>query len=217
MSVKIADQVDGEHRETAWTLYSEAFAELNALAVQRHLMYRHEFDDVMADPRIAKYLCLDDGDTIRGMSIYTNDLDAVPLISPPYFARRWPQHYAERRIWYCGFVATQADARAAAAFGELVTAMYHAAATQGGLIALDFCSRTDEVRHMSRVAAPPLRRRARAADRRTAVLALRVPLQRGDSRTKPSITGPTVGSAAPGPIRRPDRHGPPATASARRA
>ncbi|WP_433616998.1 hypothetical protein ACQP2P_16480 [Dactylosporangium sp. CA-139114] len=151
MTVKIVDSVCGDLREAAWTLYSEAFAELNALAVQRHLMYRHEFDDVMGDPRIAKYLYVGDDDSIRGLSIYTNDLNAVPLISPPYFARHWPQHYAERRIWYCGFVATQADARAATAFGELVTAMYHTAAAQNGLIALDFCTRTDEVRHMARV------------------------------------------------------------------
>jgi len=142
MNVKIVDQVTGEQREAAWTLYSEAFAELDALAVQRHLMYRNEFDDVMDDARIHKYLCLDTDDTIRGMSIYTNDLGAVPLISPAYFARRWPEHYAERRVWYCGFVATQADARAATAFGELVTQMYLTAAAQNGLIALDFCNRT---------------------------------------------------------------------------
>jgi hypothetical protein len=151
MNVKIVDLVQGDLREEAWTLYSEAFAELNALAVQRHLMYRHEFDAVMDDPRVDKYLCLDDDDTVRGMSIYTNHLDAVPLISPPYFAHRWPEHYREQRIWYCGYVATQADARAATAFGELVTAMYLTAASQNGLIALDFCSRTDEVRRMSRV------------------------------------------------------------------
>ena len=151
MTVKIVDQVDHEQRDTAWQLYSEAFAELNALAVQRHLMYRHEFDDVMADPRVAKYLCLDGDGNLRGMSTYTNDLDAVPLISPPYFERRWPQQYQQRRIWYCGFVATQTDAAAATAFGELVTAMYHTAAVADGLIALDFCHRTDEVRQMSRV------------------------------------------------------------------
>ncbi|GAA4253154.1 hypothetical protein GCM10022255_052880 [Dactylosporangium darangshiense] len=151
MNVKIVDQVQGELREAAWTLYSEAFADLNALAVQRHLMYRHEFDDVMGDARIAKYLCLDTDDTVRGLSIYTNELDAVPLISPAYFERRWPAHYAEGRIWYCGFVATQADSRAATAFGELVTQMYLTAAAQNGLIALDFCNRTDEVRHMARV------------------------------------------------------------------
>jgi hypothetical protein len=151
MNVKIVDQVQGGLRDEAWALYSEAFEELNALAVQRHLMYRNEFDDVMADNRIQKYLCLDDDDSLRGMSIYTNDLDAVPLISPPYFERRWPQHYAERRIWYCGFVATQKDGRAATAFGEMVAAMYFTAAAQNGLIALDFCKRTDDIRHMSRV------------------------------------------------------------------
>jgi hypothetical protein len=48
-------------------------------------------------------------------------------------------------------VATQADGRAATAFGELVTAMYLTAAAQNGLIALDFCSRTDEVRYMTLV------------------------------------------------------------------
>lgn len=151
MNVKTVDQVQAELRDEAWTLYSEAFEELNALAVQRHLMHRNEFDDVMSDSRVQKYLCLDDDDTLRGLAIYTNDLDSMPLISPPYFERRWPEHYAERRIWYCGFVAVQRDGRAATAFGELVTAMYLAAATQNGLIALDFCRRTDEVRHMSRV------------------------------------------------------------------
>ncbi|WP_327007701.1 hypothetical protein OHA72_10730 [Dactylosporangium sp. NBC_01737] len=151
MTIKIHDILGGDLREAAWALYSDAFRELDALAVQRHLMYRGEFDDVMDDPRVQKYLCLDLDDTLRGLSIYTNDLDAVPLISPAYFHRRWPQHHAEHRIWHCGFVATQTDGRAAAAFGELVTAMYHTAAGRDGLIALDFCARTDEVRHMSRV------------------------------------------------------------------
>ncbi|GGM57877.1 hypothetical protein ACFFX1_17050 [Dactylosporangium sucinum] len=151
MNVKIVDLVQGDLREEAWTLYSEAFKELNALAVQRHLMYRNEFDEVMGDPRIQKYLCLDLDDALRGLSIYTNQLDAVPLISPQYFERRWPAHYADQRIWYCGFVATQQDSRAATAFGDLVSAMYFTAAGQNGLIALDFCNRTDEVRRMSRV------------------------------------------------------------------
>ncbi|MGI5238651.1 hypothetical protein [Dactylosporangium sp. CA-139066] len=151
MTVKVVAQVDTDQRETAWALYSTAFAELNALAVQRHLIYRHEFDDVMNDPRVDKYLCVDGDGTLLGLSTYTNELDAVPLISPPYFQRRWPQQYAEQRIWYCGFVATEDHARAATAFGELVTAMYHTAAAKNGLIALDFCHRTDKVRRMSRV------------------------------------------------------------------
>jgi len=151
MNVKVVDEVHGKLAEQAWTLYYDAFRELNGFAVQRHLMYRSEFDEVMRDPRVQKYMCLDADDTLCGLSTYTNDLDAVPLISPQYFERRWPQHYAERRIWYCGFVAIHPNGRAKNAFGELVEAMYLVAATQNGIIALDMCRHNDEVRRLSRV------------------------------------------------------------------
>lgn len=149
--IKVVDDVHGELLEEAWALYYAAFKDLNAMAVQRHLMYRAEFDDVMRDQRVQKYLCLDDTDSLCGLSTYTNDLDAAPLISPAYFERRWPVHYAERRIWYCGFVGIHPKAQAATAFGELVEAMYRLAATQNGIISLDMCRFNDQKRHMSRV------------------------------------------------------------------
>jgi hypothetical protein len=152
MTIKVVDQVQDDLIEPAWTLYHDAFEGLNSLTVQRHLMYRSEFDDVMLDERVQKYLAIDDDDgALRGLSTYTNDLDAVPLISPQYFARRWPKHFAERRVWYCGFVAVQDDQRAARAFGELVEAMYLVAAAQDGIIGLDICRHNDDARRMSRV------------------------------------------------------------------
>jgi hypothetical protein len=151
MNVKVVDVLHNGLAEEAWTLYHDAFKDLNAFAVQRHLMYRTEFDDVLLDHRVQKYLCLDDDDTLCGLSTYTNDLAAMPLISPQYFERRWPQHYAERRIWYCGFVAVHPNGRAANAFGELVEAMYLVAATQNGIIALDMCRYNDQQRRLSRV------------------------------------------------------------------
>ena len=90
MLVKVIDQVpDGDLRETLWKLYEDSFAELRSLAVQRHLMYRSEFDEVMDDPRISKYLALEDNGTPVGIATYTNDLEAVPLIAPEYFERHW--------------------------------------------------------------------------------------------------------------------------------
>jgi hypothetical protein len=128
MVIKVIDQVnDPETLECAWELYIEAFRDLNALAVQRHLMYRSEFDELMRDQRVQKYMCLDDDGTLLGMSTYTNDLDAVPLIAPEYFERHWPDHYAANKIWYI------------------------VAATQNGLVGLDICSYNDDVRNMSRV------------------------------------------------------------------
>jgi hypothetical protein len=152
MVIKIVDQVgDGELLESAWDLYEDAFRELNALAVQRHLMYRSEFDDVMRDTRVQKYLCVDDDSSLSGLATYTNDLRAVPLIAPEYFARRWPELYRQRKIWYCGFVAVTPGGRGNRSFAQLVEAMYTDAADHNGIIGLDLCQFNAERRNMSRV------------------------------------------------------------------
>jgi hypothetical protein len=156
MNIKTADQLDESLLGEAWTLYHEAFKELNFLAVQRHLMYRSEFDDVMLDGRVQKYLCLDDNAALCGLSTYTNDLDAMPLISPQYFERRWPRHYAERRIWYVGFVAVAATAPITT-FSSLIAAM-HATSTRDALTVLDVCTHTETVRHLPRSVRVLLRR-----------------------------------------------------------
>jgi hypothetical protein len=158
MNIKVLDVLDGSLLEEAWTLYHEAFHELNALAVQRHMMYRHEFDQVMRDKRVQKYLRLDDVGALCGLSTFTNDLDAVPLISPQYFQRRWPQHYEERRIWYVGFVAVHPNVRAMNVFVELVEAMQMVAAPQHGIVGLDLCRYNDESRRMSRAVGMLVRR-----------------------------------------------------------
>jgi hypothetical protein len=148
MTIKVVDELHETLIEDAWKLYHEAFSELNAFAVQRHLMYRSEFDEVMLDPRVQKYLCLGDDGNLSGVATYTNDLDAVPLISPRYFERRWPQHYAEGRIWYVGFVAVR-DGVPLTVFGEIIGAM-HETSGRHAITALDVCARTDAVRHLPR-------------------------------------------------------------------
>lgn len=152
MVVKIVDQIsDAAEIERLWDAYADVFAGIDALAVQRHLMYRSEFEDVMRDARVQKYLSLDDSGNLCGLSTYTNQLEAMPLISPAYFRRRWPELYAQRKVWYCGFVAVFPEGRANHAFAEMVEAMYLTAAAQNGIIALDFCRHNDDERKMSRV------------------------------------------------------------------
>lgn len=152
MLVKPIDQItDDQIIDAAWGLYQEAFEELRSLAVQRHLMYRDEFVENMKDPRVTKYLALRDDGTLCGISTYTNNLEAVPLIAPEWFERHWPEHYATKRIWYIGFVAVHPEAQGRQAFAELVEQMYLVASSQNGLVGLDICTYNDEVRHMSRV------------------------------------------------------------------
>lgn len=152
MLVKIIDQVtDDEIINAAWDLYQESFQDLRHLAVQRHLMYRDEFEAVMKDQRIAKYLALRDDGTLCGLSTYTNDLEAIPLISPDYFKHHWPEHFATNRIWYIVFVAVHPEEQGRRAFAELVEQMYLVASNQNGLVGLDICTYNDKVRNMSRV------------------------------------------------------------------
>src|SRR5262245_65107370 len=54
MTIKVFDELHETLIDEAWELYYGAFQELNALAVQRHLMFRDEFDVVMRDARVKK-------------------------------------------------------------------------------------------------------------------------------------------------------------------
>ncbi len=141
VNVKVVQALDAHLLPRAWAMYWDAFNQLNAEAVQRHLMRRHEFDQVMADGRVQKYLCFDDTDTLVGLATYTNQLDAVPLISPAYFARRWPDLFDEHRIWYCGFVSVAPAAQATGPFQALVESMWRQADDTAGVIVLDLCRR----------------------------------------------------------------------------
>jgi hypothetical protein len=152
MLIKVVDQIiDEDLHSAAWQLYQDCFEELNTLAVQRHMMYKSEFDEVMADTRVDKYLALTDEGTLCGITTYTNDLEAVPLISPQYFERHWPEHYAAKKIWYIGFIAVSPEFQGREAFAQMVEQMYLVASIQNGLVGLDICSYNDDVRHMSRV------------------------------------------------------------------
>ncbi len=147
--------VDGDLGVDCWKLYETAFRQVNALAVQRHLMSQDEFDAAMADVRVRKFVAYDHGTVppvLVGLATFTNDLDAVPLVSPQYFERRWPHLYADRRIWYCGFVGVIPGPRGMAtdAYARLVAAMFETAADDGAMIVLDLCDHNAHQRGMAR-------------------------------------------------------------------
>jgi hypothetical protein len=146
MEIDVVKVLADPWREAAWRLYNDAFDELRATAVQRHVMYRHEFDEVMADERVMKYVGLEGEPAIMtGLATFTNDLDAMPLISPEYFARRWPDRYAERRIWYIGFFAVHPEHRGTGMFEAVIGNMWQLVLAGHGIAALDICRRNDRL------------------------------------------------------------------------
>ena len=143
MRVDVEKVLSGTRREEAWQLYREAFEDLRYAAVQRHLMHRAEFDEVMSDDRVEKYVAFADDGALAALSSLTNDLDAMPLISPDYFAHRWPSYYAQRRIWYLGFIAIATTQRRSGVFETMIEKMWRVVRANAGVAALDLCARNE--------------------------------------------------------------------------
>ncbi len=144
MNLQRYDVIDGDLLDRAWDLYERAFDDLRAAAVQRHLMTRAEFRDVAADPRVTKLVTYD-GSALTSVATMTRDLTSMPLISPEYFAKRWPALYAERRVFYIGFVAVDPDYHGTGVFWHLVESMSREVGAAGGVAVLDVCSRNSAV------------------------------------------------------------------------
>jgi len=160
MSLAITEytQLTENIRLEAWALYGDAFVGVNELAAQRHLMTPAEFDDMTWDKRISKLIARDEDGRMVGLSTITNDLAAWPLISPPYFRRNWPDHYAREAIWYIGIVGVHPTASGRHVFSALIEAMSPRVFASDGLAVMDFCSFNEDVRQIPRATRVLLKR-----------------------------------------------------------
>ncbi|MCD5310121.1 GNAT family N-acetyltransferase [Kineosporia babensis] len=130
-----------------WSLYENAFDDLRSLAVQRHLMLRAEFDELMQDKRVTKYAIRDpELGRAAALAAVTTNLDAVHLISPEYFQRRWPNLYEQQRIWYVSFVAVDPAYQGTGAMTQLIEMVCRDAEGAAGLICLDICEHATRAR-----------------------------------------------------------------------
>jgi hypothetical protein len=139
MELIVTSQLEDDNREY-WSLYQDAFQTLRAEAVQRHLMFDTEFKELMADPRVTKYLVRDEvKNQPVALTTLTNDLDAVPLISPDYFAHKYPELFAQKQIWYNSFVAVAPEYQGSQAMSLLIERLCQDIDTVGGMFVLDIC------------------------------------------------------------------------------
>ncbi|RZU48607.1 hypothetical protein EV385_0324 [Krasilnikovia cinnamomea] len=144
MRVDVVAELPPTLLDAAWRFYHDTFDELRTRAVARHVMYRHEFDELMADKRVMKYVA-GDGDAIVGLAAQTDDLHAVPLISPEYFAHRWPDRYAQRRIFYAVFVGARPGPRGMGVFVTLLREMMRPITAVAGIVTIDVCTHNEAV------------------------------------------------------------------------
>jgi hypothetical protein len=147
--------------EQAWNVYTACLTKLVGNAVQRQMMTPAEFKEQMSDPRIEKMLLRDEAGTVIGLATNTNQLDAVHLIDPAYFQRRWPDAYAAGHIWYVPFVAV-ADNNYGA-YHTIVEHMFNRATRVNGQVWMDVCDYNVQQRRFIRSIDFATRRLARAA------------------------------------------------------
>ena len=142
----------------AWEMYQATFAEIDGLAVQRHLMTSAEFYDTIHNPKIHKYVARDATGRVIGLGVQTNHLDEWPLISPRYFERHFPAQYERCAIWYVGFVCVAATAQGSTLFRDLIVQMAEPAVRAGGMSVMDFCAYNAFERRLPRAAQALLKR-----------------------------------------------------------
>lgn len=132
--------IDGEHLDSLYQLYVDAFGPLRATAVARQVLHRHEFMDEMTDPRIWKYVAWDEYHQPIALSTLTRHLDTVPWISPDYFASHYPEHTARNAVYYWGFVLTAPKKHQPRLFRQLMNAVIDVMVADSAVCAYDICS-----------------------------------------------------------------------------
>lgn len=121
--VEVFDELPADLTDPAWEFYRTTFSPLVTRSATRHLMTRAEFEPMMADRRAPKFLTRD-AEGVTGLSVMTDDLSAVPLISPPFFAAHWPELYEQRRLIYCVFIGAVPGDRGDGVFVALQQLIY---------------------------------------------------------------------------------------------
>ena len=143
-ALRATTRLTGRALDQAWEVYRQAFEPLEVLAVERHLMSRAEFDAVGADERVDKHVGLDGDGRVRAFGTLTADFAAMPLLSEAFFAHRWPEHHAQRRLWYVGCVCVDPAHRRGGLLAALMASMCRVVGEEGGLAVLDVCRHNEE-------------------------------------------------------------------------
>jgi hypothetical protein len=149
--------VEGDVAEAIWEMYEEAFTPLDELAAQRHLWTREEVLAELANPAIVKFIGWS-GDRPVGLAMITNELELVPMISPAFLRRRFPEQATRNAIFYGIVIFVRPGFRGKTLFARLGSLMGQETARHGGVVLFDVCSYNREHRavddNLSQLAVP---------------------------------------------------------------
>lgn len=120
-------------------VYRAAFAPLETLAPARQSFDDDEFRHEMVDERVIKFVAYDTGGNACAMAFMATDLHAVPWISVPYFAKKFPDHYARGAIFYVGALLVRTEKQGGPWAKAVVDDMVRFVAENRGVATFDCC------------------------------------------------------------------------------
>ncbi|MEO6880642.1 MAG: hypothetical protein ABI181_06765 [Mycobacteriaceae bacterium] len=138
--VTVESQV-GETDTTAfWALYLRAFEPLRTRAAARNVLHHEEFVEEMNDARVQKYVAWDHEGHAVGLTTLTDDLAAVPWVSPEYYAAQFPEHAARGALYYLGFTLVHPRARRGSAFTDMMQPLLSRLVRERAVVCSDVCA-----------------------------------------------------------------------------
>jgi hypothetical protein len=137
--------ITGGTADTLYGLYHKAFDPLRPRAAARQVLTRNEFFAQLADQRIDKYVAWEGEAEPIGLVTVTKDLEAVPWISPEYYANRFPEQSARNAIYYLGFTLARPATRRTSFLDTIVRICVEPLVAERAVIAYDVCSYNNDV------------------------------------------------------------------------
>lgn len=126
-------------------VYRAAFAPLEKLAPARQSFDDDEFRHEMVDERVLKLIAYDRSAEACGMAFIATDLRAVPWISVPYYAHRFPEHYARDAIFYIGAMLVRPEKQGGPWAKELIDEIVRVVGEHRAVGCFDTCGFNTDV------------------------------------------------------------------------
>lgn len=137
--------ISEEEIEVFRQIYRDAFEPLEELSPLRQSMTDDEFREEMRHESVIKLVAWDDAGKPAAILCMTNDISRIPWLNPRFYAKRFPEHYSESRIYFFGSLLVHPERRGEHFLGEILAAAVRIVASFKGIAAYDCCKHNVEV------------------------------------------------------------------------
>jgi hypothetical protein len=137
--VDILHDVSDAVTEEFLGIYQLAFEPLKTRSPARQWLTDDEFRHEMADPSVLKFVARGSDDEIVALALMSTDLSTVPWISEPYFAHRYPDHFARSALYYFGAMLVRPERQGGPWAKYLLDHIFHFLAEREGVGCFDCC------------------------------------------------------------------------------